>query len=145
MKLTGRLDNGVAFGLLNASTQRVRGINVQTIEPQTNYLVARAVREMRAGRSAAWLQVADMRRARDANTDPFLRRSATTLLVQGFHRFARDRWEWTAYSALNDVRGSRAAIALTQRNSVHFFSAPTTNRRTIRRAPRWVARSSPRH
>ncbi|MCC6242956.1 MAG: carbohydrate binding family 9 domain-containing protein [Gemmatimonadaceae bacterium] len=124
LKLTGRLDNGVAFGLVNASTQRVRGANGLTIEPQTNYLVARAVREMRAGRSQLGFQLADMRRSQDANTDPFLRRSATTLLMQGFHRFARDRWEWTAYSALNDVRGSREAIALTQRNSVHFFQRP---------------------
>ena len=124
VKLTGRFDNGLAFGLVDASTARVLGGNGQTIEPQTNYLVARAVREMRAGRSQFGLQLADMRRASDAITNPLLRRSATTLLLQGFHRFARDRWEVTAYAAQNDVRGSRQAIALTQRNSVHFFQRP---------------------
>ncbi len=123
-KLTGRFDNGIAFGLIDASTQRVKGVNGRTIEPQTNYLIARAVREMRAGRSQIGLQLADMRRASDAATDPILRRSATTLLMQGFHRFARDRWEVTAYAAQNGVRGSRQAIALTQRNSVHFFQRP---------------------
>ncbi len=123
-KITGRFDNGVAFGLVNASTERVRGASGTTIEPQTNYLVARGLRELRGGRSQLGLQLTDVRRQLDAGTDAFLRRSATTLLVQGFHRFARDRWEWTAYGGLNDVRGSATAIALTQRNSVHFYQRP---------------------
>lgn len=123
-KVTGRFDNGVAFGLVNAHTERVRGLGGSTIEPQTNYLVARALREMRGGRSQLGMQLTDMRRQRDGATDDILRRSATTLLLQGFHRFARDRWEWMGYSALNEVRGSARAIALTQRNSVHLYQRP---------------------
>lgn len=124
VKLTGRFDNGVAFGLVDASTQRVKGVSGLTIEPQTNYLVARALREMRGGRSEIGMELSDVRRQPDARTDPILRRSATTLLVQGFHRFARDRWEWTAYSAYNQVQGSAKAIALTQLNSVHYYQRP---------------------
>lgn len=123
-KVTGRFDNGVAFGVVNASTEQVRGADGLTVEPQTNYLVLRALREMRGGRSQAGMQFTDVRRHLDPTTDPFLRRSASTFLVQGFHRFARDRWEWFGYSGLNTVRGSRNAIALTQRNSVHFFQRP---------------------
>jgi hypothetical protein len=123
-KITGRFDNGVAFGLVDASTERVRGLGGTTVEPRTNYLVARALREMRGGRSQFGLQLTDVRRERDAATDPVLRRTATTLLLQGFHRFARDRWEWMAYSALNNVTGSASAIAATQRNSVHLFQRP---------------------
>jgi hypothetical protein len=123
-KVTGRFANGIAFGLVDASTERVRGISGATIEPQTNYLVARALRELRGGRSQIGMQLTDVRRQFDPATDPFLRRSATTLLMQGFHRFARDRWEWNAYSAINNVRGSANAIALTQRNSVHLYQRP---------------------
>ncbi|MEQ1690082.1 MAG: DUF5916 domain-containing protein, partial [Gemmatimonas sp.] len=123
-KVTGRFANGVAFGLVDASTERVRGIGGATIEPQTNYLVARALRELRGGRSQIGLQLTDVRRQLDVATDPFLRRSATTVLVQGFHRFARDRWEWMAYSGFNTVRGSASSIALTQRNSVHLYQRP---------------------
>ncbi|MBL0169563.1 MAG: carbohydrate binding family 9 domain-containing protein [Gemmatimonadaceae bacterium] len=123
-KITGRFDNGVAFGLVNASTERVRGVNGNTIEPQTNYLVARALRELRGGRSQLGVQLTDVRRQRDVGTDAFLRRSATTLLLQGFHRFAHDRWEWSGYTGLNDVRGSARSIALTQRNSVHLYQRP---------------------
>lgn len=123
-KITGRFDNGIAFGVVNASTEHVRGLNGTTIEPQTNYLVARALREMRGGRSQIGLQLTDMRRQRDDATDNVLRRSASTLLLQGFHRFARDRWEWMGYTAANEVSGSARSIALTQRNSVHYFQRP---------------------
>lgn len=123
-KVTGRFDNGVAFGIVNANTEHVRGADGLTVEPQTNYLVLRALREMRGGRSQAGVQFTDVRRELDPATEPFLRRAASTFLVQGFHRFARDRWEWFGYSGLNTVRGSRNAIALTQRNSVHFFQRP---------------------
>lgn len=123
-KVTGRFDNGVAFGLVTAATERVQGSGSSTVEPGTNYLVLRALREMRGGRSQFGMQLTDVRRQLDASTEAFLRRSATTLLVQGFHRFARDRWEWFGYSGLNEVRGSTAAIALTQRNSVHLYQRP---------------------
>ncbi len=123
-KITGRFANGVAFGLVDASTERVRGVSGTTIEPQTNYLVGRALREMRGGRSQLGIQVMDVRRQLDAVTAPLLRRSASTFLLQGYSRFARDRWEVSGFSALNQVRGDAAAIAATQRNSVHFFQRP---------------------
>ena len=122
-KVSGRFANGVAFGLVDASTERVRGVNGSTIEPQTNYLVARALREMRGGRTQFGLQFLDVRRQLDAVTAPLLRRSATTLLLQGYTRFAT-RWELNGFSAFNGVRGTAAAIAATQRNSVHFFQRP---------------------
>lgn len=124
VKATGRLDHGIAFGLVNASTQQVRNSNGNTVEPRTNYFVARALREMRGGRSQVGLLLTNVRRQRDAYTDNILRRSATTLLTQGYHRFAGDRWETNAYTALNTVNGSANAIALTQRNSVHLYQRP---------------------
>ncbi len=123
-KLTARFPNGLAFGVVNASTERVVGSDGNTVEPQTNYLVVRGLREFRTGRSQLGFQITDVRRQLDAATDPFLRRSATTALVQGFHRFAQNRWELVSYGALNDVRGSTKAIALTQLNSVHFYQRP---------------------
>uniref|UniRef100_UPI0037C158AC DUF5916 domain-containing protein n=1 Tax=Gemmatimonas sp. TaxID=1962908 RepID=UPI0037C158AC len=123
-KITGRFDNGLAFGVVNATTENVRGADGTTIEPQTNYLVLRGLREMRGGRSQFGVELTDVRRRSDAATDPFLRRAATTLLLQGYHRFARDRWEVTGFGAVNEVSGSARSIALTQRNSVHFYQRP---------------------
>ncbi|MDQ6610978.1 MAG: DUF5916 domain-containing protein, partial [Gemmatimonadota bacterium] len=123
-KITGRFANGVAFGLVDASTERVVGASEQTIEPQTNYLVARGLRELRGGRAQYGFQITDVRRQLDAVTSSILRRSATTAVVQGYTRFANDRWEWSGYGVFNTVRGSARAIATTQRNSVHYFQRP---------------------
>ncbi len=127
-KLTGRFSNGISLGLVDAVTERVTGATGPTIEPRTNYLVLRGVREMRAGRSQLGAQLTDVRRQLDAATAPFLRRSATTALVQGYHRFARDRWEVSGYGGLNRVEGSASSIALTQRSSVHYWQRPDHER-----------------
>ena len=123
-KLTGRFGNGVALGVVDAVTERVRGASGATIEPQTNYLVLRGVRELRAGRTQFGAQLTDVHRSLDAATAPFLRRSATTGVVQGYNRFAGDKWEFVAYGGLNRVEGTDSAIALTQQSSVHYYQRP---------------------
>lgn len=123
-KFTGRLRNGWAIGVLDALTTREEGVDGRTIEPQTNYFVGRLVKEMRQGRSQVGTMFGAVNRNLDASTAPYLRRAAYTSLLQGFHRFAGDQWELMAYTGLNAVHGSTAAIARTQLNSVHFFQRP---------------------
>ena len=123
-KLTGRLRNGMALGLVEAITRREEGVDGVTIEPQTNYFVGRLVKEMRQGRSQIGTMVGAVNRNLDPATEPYLRRAAYTGVLQGFHRFARDRWEVMAYTGINQVSGSREAIARTQLNSVHFYQRP---------------------
>jgi hypothetical protein len=124
-KVTGRFDNGVAFGLVNAVTERVQSSSTtNTIEPRTNYFVARGLRELRSGRTQFGFELTDMRRDLDASTSPLLRRSATGGLVQGYTRFAQDRWELMGYAGQSHVDGSARAIALTQLGSVHYYQRP---------------------
>jgi len=123
-KLTGRFSNGVSLGLVEAVTQGEEGVGGTTIEPQTNYLVGRAFKELRAGRSGVGAMVTAVNRDLDEATEDFLRRDAYTALVQGFHRFGDDRFELTSYAGFNRVSGSDSAIARTQRNSVHLFQRP---------------------
>ncbi len=123
-KITGRIGNGVSLGISEALTRREVGIAGTTIEPQTNYFVGRLVKEMRGGRSQVGVMVTDMRRTLDSATAPQLRRTANVLLVQGFHRFAADRYELSGYLGNVRVAGSESAIALTQRSSVHLYQRP---------------------
>ncbi|MBL8981729.1 MAG: carbohydrate binding family 9 domain-containing protein [Gemmatimonadetes bacterium] len=123
-KLTGRLGNGLSLGLVEAVTRREVGIGGRTIEPRTNYLVARAVKELRQGRSSFGLMATAVNRDLDAETSPFLRRDAFTVVAQGFHRFARESWEVMGYTGRNIVRGSEEAIARTQLSSVHYYQRP---------------------
>ncbi|MEO7359395.1 MAG: DUF5916 domain-containing protein [Gemmatimonadaceae bacterium] len=123
-KITGRFDNGVAFGVVNAVTEQVQGTNNTTIEPRTNYFVARGLRELRGGRTQFGFQLTDVRRDLDAFTSPLLRRSATGGALQGYTRFAHDKWELMGYTGFGQVAGSANAIALTQTSSVHYFQRP---------------------
>jgi hypothetical protein len=59
----------------------------------------------------------------DDDTSPYLRRDASTLLLQGYHRFA-ERWEVSGYTGRSVVRGSEAAMRRTQLTSVHYAQRP---------------------
>jgi hypothetical protein len=123
-KVTGRLGNGLSLGLVESVTRREVGVGGRTIEPRTNYLVARAVKELRQGRSSVGVMATAVHRDLDAETSPFLRREALTFVAQGFHRFAGERWEVMGYTGRNAVRGSESAIARTQLSSVHYYQRP---------------------
>ena len=124
VKLTGQFANGVSIGMVDAVTERVVGASGNTIEPQTNYLVGRALREWRGGHTQIGGQLTNVSRSLDAATRDVLRRSATSLLLQGYSDFADDTWRVTAYAASVDVSGSAKAIALTQLSSVHYYQRP---------------------
>ena len=123
-KITGRFANGLSLGLVEAVTLREEGGDGATIEPRTNYLVGRAYQELRQGRSGIGAMLTAVHRDLDEYTEPLLRREGYTALVQGFHRFAGQRWEVMGYHGYNVVRGSASAIALTQLNSVHLYQRP---------------------
>jgi hypothetical protein len=123
-KLTGRFADGAQFGVVDAVTQRMQGGLGTTIEPQTNYFVGRAVRELDGGRTQFGVMLTDVRRALDSTTGPALRSSATTALAQGYRRFAQDAWMLSAYGGMTHVEGSESAIAATQLGSVHYYQRP---------------------
>ena len=122
-KLTGQFSNGVSIGLVDAITERVIGGAGTTIEPSTNYLVARALREWNGGRAQLGAQITNVSRSLDDVTSPLLRRDATTVLLQGYVNLG-DAWRLLAYTANGRVSGSASSIALTQTNSVHYFQRP---------------------
>lgn len=123
-KVTGRYANGAQFGVVDAVTQRMAGGLGTTIEPQTNYFVGRAVRELDAGRTQFGVMFTDVRRNLDSATSLSLRSAATTGLAQGYTRFAHDAWKLSAYGGVTHVEGSAHAVALTQLGSVHYFQRP---------------------
>lgn len=123
-KFTGRLGNGVQVGLLDAVTQREVGQSGTTIEPQTNYLMGRLVKEMRDGQSSLGLVATAVDRDLDPDTRPYLRQESRLALVEGFHRFADGRYEFSGYAGGATVAGSAEAIARTQLSPVHLYQRP---------------------
>lgn len=123
-KITGRLNRGFTLAMLNAVTKEEHGVSGAVIEPQTNYFVARGAREWGNGTRQAGISVTDVRRQLDKTTDPFLRRSATAVIGQSTIRFDQGRHELLVYGGQSFVYGTPAAMARTQRSSVHYFQRP---------------------
>ena len=73
-KLTGRTTSGLSFGLLDAVTERVKGVRDLTVEPMTNYAVLRAQQDLHGGETGISLIATGVNRSLDDLTRPMLRR-----------------------------------------------------------------------
>jgi len=123
-KLTGRVGKGMSLAFLDAVTQREVGTEGRTIEPFTNYAVARLQQDLRDGQTGIGLMVTGVNRNLDEETEPFLRRSAYTGGLDVRHRFFNRNYELRAYVAASQVNGTEAAILNTQRDGVHRYQRP---------------------
>ena len=123
-KLTGRTGSGLSFGVLDAVTQRVRGLASNVAEPGTNYAVIRAQQELRGGESDIGFIATGVNRTLDPSTDQLLHRAAYTGGLSLRHRFYKQQYEFNAQLTGSQLQGAAADIARTQRNPVHYFQQP---------------------
>jgi hypothetical protein len=111
-------------GLLDAVTQREVAPGRVTIEPQSNYLVARLQKDARQGATGIGAMLTAVNRSTDTWTAPSLRREAYAAGVNFRHQFIKRNYEINGYAAQTLVRGSADAIAATQRSLVHLYQRP---------------------
>jgi hypothetical protein len=123
-KLTGRTRNGLSFGLLDALTREVEGVNDETIEPQTNFGVVRAQQDFRGGDAGISIIGTAVNRHVDQWTNPWMHRAAYTGGATFRNRFSNRRYEFAGQFAASRVIGTPTAIWRTQNNSVHYFQQP---------------------
>jgi hypothetical protein len=123
-KLTGRTAGGLTFGLLDAFTPRVTGVNSQTVEPQTNYAVLRAQQDLNGGESGFSFIGTAVNRTLDKLSEPFLHKSAYAGGATYRNRFNKKQYEFNAQFAASTVEGTPAVIKRTQTNSVHYYQQP---------------------
>ena len=123
-KLTGRTQGGLSLGVLDAVTERVTGVNKQTVEPRTNYGVLRVQQDLRGGEAEINLIGTAVNRSLDDLTSSFLHRDAYATGATIRNRFAGGRYEVAAQFASSYVSGSPAAIARTQTSAVHYYQQP---------------------
>ncbi|HEX6049582.1 MAG TPA: DUF5916 domain-containing protein [Gemmatimonadaceae bacterium] len=123
-KITGRTRRGLSFGLLDAVTQRVHGVNNLTVEPAANYAVLRAQQDLRGGEGGFSVIATAVNRALDDETAPYLHRAAYTAGASFRNRFRNGQYELAGQFAASRVSGSREVIAQTQRNSTHYYQQP---------------------
>ena len=77
-KLTGRTQNGLSVGVLDAVTDRESGSLHQTLEPRSNYFVGRMQQELGAGKGNVGIMLTGVNRQLDDFASDSLRRSAYT-------------------------------------------------------------------
>ena len=122
-KVTGRLPGGFSLGVLDAVTDDVPGPGGTTLEPLTNYAVARGNQDYHDGDGSVGFIVTAVNRSLDASSEPHLHRSAYTGGLDARRRFA-GRLEVSGSLDFSRVDGSPAAIAQTQRSPVHLYQRP---------------------
>ena len=137
-KLTGKVGGKWSVGVLDALTDRESGRFVaidpsgtgspaverwsQTVEPMTNYLVARTTREYGTSSRIGLLFTSVNRRIDDDVS--YLRSNAYELGVDGYTLFHKKDWifEWLAGSTLVD--GTTDAISATQNSAARYYARP---------------------
>jgi hypothetical protein len=126
-KLSGRIGKSWSVGVLDAVTERATGSLDRTIEPTTNYGVARVQREFRGGASNIGFILTSVDRATDSWTQDALRRTATVGGLDFSHKFLNGNYQVSGSYTASDVTGTAAAITQTQMNAVHYYQRPDGN------------------
>ena len=110
----------------NAQVQTTSGTRRQSpVEPLTNYFVGRLKHDFRQGASfVGAMLTSTVRRMSDTAFTPWLHADATFGGVDFEHGMRNRTWILSGFLAGSRVAGSPEAIALTQRNSTHYFQRP---------------------
>ena len=122
-KVTGRTPGGLSLGVLDAVTQREQGALGRTIEPRTNYFVARAQQDLK-GQGDVGAMFTAVNRDLDTLTAGVMRRTAYTGGLDFRHRFFQRNYELHASVSGSALAGTAAAIAALQRDGVHRYQRP---------------------
>lgn len=134
-KITGRTGGGYTIGVLNAVTEREQARYVrtaggaalhQTVEPLTNYFVARVKKDLRnGGTTVGGIVTSTVRRmGGDTLVADRLRRHAEAVGVDWSHWWANRTLRWRGAAVVTNVAGAARALAATQRSSAHYFQRP---------------------
>ncbi len=121
-KLTGRLPGGFSVGVLDAVTDRVGGPAGTTLEPATNFMVARINQDYARGNGSVGLMLTGVNRSLDLSSEPYLHRSAYVGGLDARRRFGT--YQVDGSLSMSRVAGTAEAITATQRSPVHYYQRP---------------------
>jgi hypothetical protein len=130
-KLTGKTEKGLSVGILEAVTADTKATidnqgerRNETVEPLTNYALARVQKDFNKGNSIIGGAVTSTIRKLDGTGMDYLHTSATTAGVD-FTQYFKDRnYSLSASFYTSNVQGSTEAITNTQRSSARYFQRP---------------------
>jgi hypothetical protein len=131
-KITGKTPGGLSVGIVEAITAESRAEidslgqrTWQTVEPPTNYLVSRVMKDFSGGKTIIGGAFTNTHRFLENTGIDGLVRNANTAGVDFTHYIGEERkWFISAAAAGSNLKGSKEAIEDLQRSSVHFFQRP---------------------
>ncbi|MBL7111007.1 MAG: carbohydrate binding family 9 domain-containing protein [Bacteroidales bacterium] len=130
-KLTGKTENGLSIGIVEAITADTRATidnqgdeRRETVEPMTNYSLARVQKDFNQGNSILGGAATSTIRKLDGTDLDYLHKNATTAGID-FTQYLKER-NYTLGAALylSNVQGSVEAISETQQSSARYFQRP---------------------
>lgn len=130
-KLTGKTEKGLSVGILEAVTADTKATidnqgerRNETVEPLTNYALARVQKDFNKGNSIIGGAVTSTIRKLDGTDMETLHTSATTAGID-FTQYFKDRnYSLNASFYMSNVQGSTEAISNTQGSSARYFQRP---------------------
>ena len=134
-KLTGKTKNGFSWGVLESITPKVKAeidsigsekSKTITVEPLTNYVVARAQQDINKGNTLVGAMFTATNRTIDDPHLEFLHRDAYTGGIDFTHNWKDRKYYFTFNSIFSHVQGTREAITRTQMSNEHLFQRPKT-------------------
>jgi hypothetical protein len=131
-KLTGKDRNGLSIGLIEGVTQKESATREGpapeservTVEPLTNYLVGRVVREMKEGNTVAGAMLTAAHRGITDRTLSFMNRSAYSGGLDLKHYLAQKKYEFQFKFAGSQVNGDVSALQRLQQASARYYQRP---------------------
>jgi hypothetical protein len=132
-KVTGRTGSGWSLGFLDAATAREQATveradssrTAVTVEPFTNYFVARVAKDLRGGNTVIRGLATSV--VRDLNTPALADRLSRHSEALGFSTeswFGRREYRLMAQVAMTQVAGDSTAMLGLQRSSARYFQRP---------------------
>ena len=130
-KLTGKTAKGLSLGIMEALTADTRASidngseeYRETVEPLTNYTLARVQKDFNKGNSILGAAMTSTIRKVDGTGMDHLHNNATTGGIDFTQYFRERNYMLNAAFYLSNVQGSTDAISLTQQSSARYFQRP---------------------
>lgn len=130
-KLTGKTEKGLSIGILEAVTADTKATidqggaeHKETIEPLTNYMLARVQKDYNQGNTIIGGAFTNTIRKLDGTDMEYLHKNATSAGLD-FKQYFDDRnYTLNASVYMSNVQGSTDAISITQQSSARYFQRP---------------------
>ncbi len=121
---TGQWRTGTTFGFLDAQTARAAGPADTTIEPATNFFLARVRQDLDRGALSVGGIITAVHRSLDAFSAPYLDRSAYAGGLDFRYQLPNGMYEISGSLDHSWVTGSASAIDSIQTDAVHYYQRP---------------------